>query len=73
MLIKTFRTPGWTACLAGTALVWVGLTLPPGSFRIEFLHQAHVFWQFIGGPAWILLMSLPPLIWGGAMAVRKLS
>ena len=73
LLVNTFRTPGWTACLAGTALVWAGLTLPPGSFRIEFLHQAHVFWQFIGGPSWILLMSLPALIWGGTMAVKKLS
>lgn len=73
LLVKSFRAHGWTACLAGTALVWAGLTLPPGSFRIEFLHQAHVFWQFIGGPSWILLLSLPLLVWGGVKAVRGLT
>lgn len=73
LLVKRFRSAGWGACLAGTALVWAGLTLPPGSFRIEFLHQAHVFWQFIGGPSWILLLSLPLLVWGGAKAVRELT
>jgi len=70
MMVKTFRKPGWNFALAGTALVWAGLTLPPGSFKISFLLAAHVFWQFVGGPGWVLLASLPPLIWGGMTVVR---
>lgn len=72
MLVKTFRSPGWLLLLAGTAVVWAGLTLPPGSFRIEFLHTAHVFWQFIGGPGWVLLAAIPLLLWGGAKVIRQL-
>ena len=70
LVVKTFRQPGWLWILAGTGLVWAGLTLPPGSFRIEFLHTAHVFWQFVGGPSWMILVALPPLIWGGTQVIR---
>ena len=72
LLVKSFGKPGWLWCLAGTGLVWAGLTLPPGSFRIEFLHSAHVFWQFVGGPSWVLLTALPLLLWGGTRVIRDL-
>jgi hypothetical protein len=69
MLVKTFRKTGWLCILVGTALLWASLTLPPGSFRISFLRTAHVFWQFVGGPSWILLESLPFLILGGVLVL----
>ena len=72
MLVKTFRQPGWSFTLWGTALVWAGLTLPPGSFRIPALHTAHVFWQSVGGPSWIILAALFPLLWGGVRTIRAL-
>ncbi len=69
LIIKTFRSREWSWALAGTGLVWAGLTLPPGSFKIEFLHIAHVFWQFVGGPAWVLLVSILPLLWLGTRVI----
>ena len=71
LVVTTFRLPGWGAAVTGTALLWAGLTLPPGSFRIAFLHDAHVFWQFVGGPSWVLLLALPPLIWSAGRAIRR--
>ena len=69
LVVSRYRQPGWGACLTGTALIWAGLTLPPGSFKIEFLHRAHTAWQFIGGPSWILLLALPFLISGATRAI----
>jgi len=73
ILVNTSRSRGWYFVLAGTALVWASLTLPPGSFKIHFLYHAHVFWQFVGGPSWVLLASLPFLLWGGTRVIRDLS
>jgi len=72
MMVKTFKKQGWGFLLTGTALVWAGLTLPPGSFKIHFLYHAHVFWQFVGGPSWILLASLPFLLWGGTKIIKDI-
>lgn len=72
MLVKTYRNTGWLYILLGTGLIWAGLTLPPGSFRIPILHTAHVFWQFVGGPSWVLLASIPFLIWGGTKIIKEL-
>jgi Glycosyltransferase family 87 len=73
MLVKSFPKPGWIWVLTGTALAWASITLPPGSFRISFLHTAHVFWQFVGGPSWILLAAIPPLLWGAIRVVKSLT
>jgi hypothetical protein len=72
MLAKTFRKPGWLIILAGTGLVWAGITLPPGSFRIHFLYHAHVFWQFVGGPSWVILAAIFFLLWGGTQVIKNL-
>lgn len=72
MAVKAFRKPGWLIILAGTGLVWAGITLPPGSFRIHFLYHAHVFWQFVGGPSWVILVSIFLLLWGGTQIIKSL-
>jgi len=70
LLVKTFRKPNGLFILTGTGLLWASLTLPPGSFRIPFLYNAHVFWQFIGGPSWVVLASIPLLLWGGTKGLK---
>ncbi|MEI6787451.1 MAG: glycosyltransferase family 87 protein [bacterium] len=72
MMVKSFPKPGWIWILTGTALAWASITLPPGSFRISFLHTAHVFWQFVGGPSWVLLAAIPPLLWGAIRVIPGL-
>ena len=72
MLVKTFKNPGWLFILSGTGIVWAGLTLPPGSFRIPFLTTAHSYWQFVGGPAWVILTAIPFLLWGGTQIIKDL-
>ncbi|MEI6564218.1 MAG: glycosyltransferase family 87 protein [bacterium] len=73
MLLKSYRKPGWGLVLAGTALLWAALTLPPGNHNVRLLHDAHVVWQFIGGPSWVLLAALGPLVWGGFVVIRNMT
>lgn len=71
VIVHVFRQAGWDRILAGAVLLWIGLTLPPGSFKIPALMAAHQFWQYIGGPSWILLISLFPLEWGGITVAQN--
>ncbi|MEI6515528.1 MAG: glycosyltransferase family 87 protein [bacterium] len=72
LLIKTYRTPAWRPILTGTLLLLAGLTLPPGSHRQDTMHTLEKGWQFIGGPSWMILLSLIPLLWGGTILIKEL-
>lgn len=73
IMVHCFRQPRWMPVFFGTILLWAGLTLPPGSFEIPILTAAHHFWQFVGGPSWVLLASLIFLTWAGTTIVRKMT
>ena len=73
MLIKAYHTRAWRPVLTGALLLLAGLTLPPGSHRVEIMHAMEHGWQNIGGPSWLILLSLAPLTWGGAILIRDLA
>jgi hypothetical protein len=44
-----------------TALMWLGVTFPPGGTRT--FDAADLFWRTIGGPGWVMLGMFAALLW----------
>ena len=72
-LVALRRKTAWRVVLAGTGLLYAGLTLPPGNYENAAMDLNKVAWQFIGGPSWLILVSAGLLLWGCLRYIRELA
>jgi len=67
LLLSDLKPAGRWTLIAGLAVMYLGITLPPGG---EFFHTAQNFSKWIGLPAWSMLVYCAALIWAGLPTVN---